>query len=429
MSKKEVDVNTSKKELVRELQVLRKENKTLKNQLSGNKETRDALKNADDKLIFEIRQRKQVEEQLKVLVADVERTNQELQDFAYIVSHDLKAPLRGISSLAKWLAEDYGDALDDGGRQYLTKLLARTKHMHNLIEGILQYSRVGRAKSEPKLLESQGVVTEVINNLAIPENITVNISGVLPKVYCDKMFLIQLFQNLIGNAIKHLGKPEGEISISCSDQGECREFCVKDNGVGIAERHFERIFKIFQTLTPTSSSMDSTGIGLSLVKKITERNGGAVRVESFVGKGSAFYFTIPKDPGSARAVNSYTVLLVDDNEDFVEIEAAVLEREGHKVICANSGKEAFNILKSYKNEIHITLTDVHMPGEDAHERYSKMRALRPEMKIFACTGTDQRDIIDHLEQDGLDGVIRKPFQVEELKRLIHNPIRPLKKKG
>lgn len=227
------------------------------------------------------------------LMGQVAKINRELNDFAYIVSHDLKAPLRAISQLADWLAEDYTEALDDAGKETLKVLKNRTVRMHSMIEGILQLSRVGRVEGKPEAVDTDKLAKQIIDSLAPPQNIRITVHDSLPPVVIDPLRLNQIFQNLISNAIKYMDKPEGLIEIGCTDTGEFHEFFVKDNGPGIEERHFERIFQIFQTLTP-KDEFESTGIGLSIVKKIIEQNGGRIWVESEVGKGSTFKFALPK---------------------------------------------------------------------------------------------------------------------------------------
>lgn len=243
--------------------------------------------------ISDISQSKYYEEVREALLADLKKANAELADFAYIVSHDLKAPLRAISSLAGWLAEDYADKIDDQGREQIGLLLKRTKRMHNLIEGILAYSRLGRIKPVLQAVDSRDAVRQVIEALDPPQSIPVRIDGHLPLVVYDRTHLEQLIQNLCSNAIKHMGKPAGSVAISCAERDKDWEFCVRDDGVGIEPTHFDRIFKIFQTLKPRDE-VESTGIGLTIVKKTVELYGGKVRVESEPGRGSAFFFTVPK---------------------------------------------------------------------------------------------------------------------------------------
>jgi PAS domain S-box-containing protein len=244
-------------------------------------------------VISDITQSKYYEEVREGLLQDLKRVNSELSDFAYIVSHDLKAPLRAISSLAGWLAEDYGDKLDEEGRSQLQLLLKRTKRMHNLIEGILTYSRLGRLKPTLVRLDSNEIVRQVIEALEPPPGIEVRIQGKLPEIVYDRTHIEQLFQNLISNAVKYMGRPQGQVTVACADRGDCWEFSVSDTGEGIPPEHFDRIFKIFQTLRPRDE-MESTGIGLTIVKKVVEQYAGRIWVESEVGRGSVFRFTVPK---------------------------------------------------------------------------------------------------------------------------------------
>ncbi len=228
------------------------------------------------------------------LMAELKEANNELQDFAHVVSHDLKAPLRGINSLVKWIAEDYGDILDDDGRRKIKGLSKRVKKMHNMIEAILKFSRTGLQKIDVEKLDVKTVIKESIEILMVPKDIIITIKDPMPKVIYAHTHLEQIFINLVGNAIKHMGKSGDKVAISSKELRDSWEICVQDNGIGIEERHLERIFNIFETLTEDDSG-ESTGIGLTLVKKLVERYNGEIRVKSTVGSGSAFFFTIPKD--------------------------------------------------------------------------------------------------------------------------------------
>ena len=241
----------------------------------------------------DITQRKQVQERQKTLLKELESANQELKDFAYIVSHDLKAPLRGISSLANWISTDYRDKLDDEGQELLNLLIGRTKRMDDLIDGILQYSRVGRIKEEKISVDLNTLVPEVIDLIAPPENITIEVENELPRLLCEKTHIQQIFQNLLSNAVKYMDKPKGMIKIGSILDGNYWRFSVSDNGPGIEEKYFEKIFLIFQTLAPRDE-LESTGVGLALVKKIIEMYGGEIWIESKSGDGSTFFFTLPQ---------------------------------------------------------------------------------------------------------------------------------------
>lgn len=241
----------------------------------------------------EMTERKHAQENLAQMVDEISAANDELKNFAYVVSHDLKAPLRAIGTLANWLSTDYADKFDDEGREHMRLLIGRVSRMDKLIDGILQYSRIGRVSEAPVRVDTRELAHEVLDSLAPPAGIRVTIEDNLPEVMGERTRIQQLLQNLLSNAIKHMGKEQGWIRISCAPDGEFWRFAVSDNGPGIEARHFDRIFQLFQTLAPRDK-VESTGVGLSLVKKIVEIYGGKVWVESRVGEGSTFFFTLPR---------------------------------------------------------------------------------------------------------------------------------------
>ncbi len=245
-------------------------------------------------IVKDITERKQAEEKRKQLFDEVKSANQELNDFAHIVSHDLKAPLYGIKTIADWISSDYQDKLDEDGKEQLGLLMNRVDRMYNLIDGILTYSRTGRTNEQREPVDLNELVHDIIDTLAVPENITVEVDDELPVISCDETRILQVFQNLLSNAIKYMDKPQGKITIDCVEESDLWKFSVSDNGPGIEEKDFERIFKIFQTGVPRDE-IDSTGVGLSVVKKIVEMYGGTIWIESQVNKGSTFIFTYPKN--------------------------------------------------------------------------------------------------------------------------------------
>ena len=244
------------------------------------------LKGANEQLRSEVSERKRTEIELT-------RSNKELEEFAYVVSHDLKAPLRGISSLSEWIADDYSDKLDDDGKRQLRLLKQRVGRMDNLISGILEYSRVGRSDNESKITDLNEIVSYAIDLIAAPPNISINLNAKLPHVLCHKVRVEQVFENLLSNAVRYIDKQNGEIRVGCTENDDFWKFQVADNGPGIDEKYFQKIFKLFETLQPKDNS-ESTGVGLALVKKIIDQHGGDVGVESKVGEGSIFWFTLPK---------------------------------------------------------------------------------------------------------------------------------------
>lgn len=225
---------------------------------------------------------------------ELKRLNDELSQFAHVVSHDLKAPLRAIVTLADFIVLDHKDGLGSTGKEQLQLLQGRAKRMGDLIEGILEYSQVEIEKSFTSKIEVQTVVRLVLNTLAPEGHININIQADLPIINADGIRIQQVFQNILSNAIKYCDQNKGKIELGFTDANDFWEFYVKDNGDGIDEKHHDRIFKIFQTLRPRDE-MENTGIGLTITKKIIETYGGNIWLESAKGSGTTFYFTLPKN--------------------------------------------------------------------------------------------------------------------------------------
>jgi two-component system sensor kinase FixL len=252
-------------------------------------------------VVRDITERKRAEQALEELNTALEttnldliRTNRELQEFAYITAHDLKTPLRAIGTLADWLSVDYADKFDEQGKEHVALLVTKAKQMSALIDDVLRYSGIGNSARKCQQVDLNQVLQEVIDEIAPPEHIDVTVQNPLPTMICKKTHIIQIFQNLISNAVKYADKPQSHIKVACVEQPETWMFSVSDNGPGIEEKYFEKIFKIFQTLAPRRG-VESTGIGLSIVKKLVELNRGKVWIESEIGKGSTFFFTLPKE--------------------------------------------------------------------------------------------------------------------------------------
>ena len=235
-----------------------------------------------------IKMNKQREE----LLDNLAHQNQELNDYAHMVSHDLKSPLRSIDALTAWLKEDYHSKLDRNGSKTLDLIRNNVSKMDTLISGILDYSTIDKSKTEFYNIDLNILLEDILSVIHIPKHISVKVVNKLPTIKGDKNRLQQLFQNIIDNAIKYNDKENGEVEVGVIDKNEYWEFYIKDNGKGIDEVYFEKIFKTFQKL---ENNPESTGIGLSIVKKIIEIYEGKIWVESKLGKETTFYFTIKKN--------------------------------------------------------------------------------------------------------------------------------------
>lgn len=230
--------------------------------------------------------------QLARLALALERSNRELDQFAYVASHDLKAPLRGIANLAQWIEEDLGDTVTDSTRQHLELLRGRVHRMEALIDGILEYSRAGRVSAEPEKVDVQQLAREIVDLLPVPPGVRVVLAPGLPTLLTDRVPLQQVLQNLLSNALKHSRGRSGDVQVSAEAVDGGYEFRVADAGPGIAPEFHDRIWGIFQTLE-ARDKVEGTGIGLALVKKTVEARGGRVWVDSDTGRGATFGFTWP----------------------------------------------------------------------------------------------------------------------------------------
>ena len=228
----------------------------------------------------------------KKILATLEERNQELYQFAHVVSHDLKAPLRAVSNLSQWIEDDLEGLLTADTQYQMTLLRSRVDRMATTIDDLLNYACIGQSNTIPEEFSVTELLCEVLDSLAPPPTFNIVISPNLPTLTTYRLHLFQVFANLIGNAICHHDRSDGSIHISSKDCGDLYEFTITDDGPGIEPENHEKIFAIFQSINPQNSP-DSTGIGLSIVKKIVETEGGTIRLESQLGQGATFYFTWP----------------------------------------------------------------------------------------------------------------------------------------
>lgn len=223
---------------------------------------------------------------------ELTQKNKELDQFAYIVSHDLKASLMGIEKIIQWMEEDHEREITPAVKKNIDLIRRRTNSLENMIDGLHEYARIGRAKKGLEKVDIKEMLHE-LTELMVPASFFVTLKGDMPIMVTEKLRLEQVFYNLIGNAVKHNNKTDGKINIHCCELGDYYEFSVNDDGPGIEAEHYNKIFMIFQTLQ-ARDAFESTGIGLAIVKKIIEEQKGIINVESELGKGTTFKFTWPK---------------------------------------------------------------------------------------------------------------------------------------
>ena len=269
------------------------------------------LERSNAALNTEVSERRRAERALQILNAtleqrvarrtgEAERRARELEQFAYVASHDLKAPLRGVSNLAAWLAEDLEGKLSPETREQLDLLRDRVARMHALIEGLLTYSRIGRSEGTIEMVDTAQLVADTVDSLAPPTGFRVLVAADMPVLPTDRLHLGQVFANLISNGIKHHHRNSGTLRVAGRDlNGHC-EFEVSDDGPGIPAEYHDKIFLMFQTLNVKDYQGD-TGIGLAFVKKLVEEHGGSITLDSAPGQGSRFRFTWAKESPETTA--------------------------------------------------------------------------------------------------------------------------------
>lgn len=223
------------------------------------------------------------------LLLNLEEQNQELRDYAHVVSHDLKSPIRNIETLVSWLKTDYSTLLDEKGIETFGLVSSNLEKMDQLIDGILRYSTIDKDETENYEIDLNKLVKKIIETLPKQEHLHIEVMNLLPCVEGDKHRMHQLFQNLIDNAIKYNNKTEIHIQIGASKTQNGHQFFIRDNGMGIEPAYYDKIFQIFQSL---HENQESTGIGLSVVKKIVSFYGGEIWVESIPDEGTTFHFTL-----------------------------------------------------------------------------------------------------------------------------------------
>ena len=253
------------------------------------------------KVTRDITERKMAEADLHDHVEKLKRSNQELDDFAYIASHDLKEPIRGLSNNAKFLQEDFAEIIGDGGHRRLNRMIYLCGRMESLVDDLLYFSRLGRQDLAAQKVDLNGVIRDIdlmMETTLREMNAKIVVPAPLPAIVCDVPRVTEVFRNLITNAVKYNDKPDKRVEVGVArHEGKVPVFYVRDNGIGIEPRFFSDIFRIFKRLNEEDDSVKGTGVGLTFVKKIIERHGGRIWLESEPGQGTTFYFTLQTPEG------------------------------------------------------------------------------------------------------------------------------------
>ena len=225
------------------------------------------------------------------LLQKLKHQNEQLSDYAHLVSHDLKSSIRSLSALLTWVKEDCGEKIGEESVSNLNLMEAKIEKMDKFLEDIINYSEIRAIDLKTNTIDLNEKVIKIIDSIDIPKNIKIVITDKLPVLKADARMLGQVFQNLLSNAVNFMDKEEGLVEVAVKDAEDFYTFSIKDNGPGIPKEYHEKIFKIFTTL---GYHEESTGMGLSIVKRVIDLYGGEIWLESEVSKGTTFYFTTPK---------------------------------------------------------------------------------------------------------------------------------------
>ncbi|NND60886.1 MAG: HAMP domain-containing protein [Gammaproteobacteria bacterium] len=236
----------------------------------------------------------EAEERQRRYMSELERSNRELDEFAYVASHDLRSPLQGIKSLAEWIAEDNAESLPQKSQRHLEQMQQRVGRLERLLDDLLQYSRAGRVHGTITDVDTRQLCLDTVALLDPPEGFAVNIAEQMPTMKTAPAPLEQVMRNLVNNALKHHDREQGVIDISCRPNGVFNEFTVRDDGPGIDPRYHDQVFKMFETLSPRDD-VEGSGMGLAVIKKTVESYGGTIRLESESERGASFTFSWPKE--------------------------------------------------------------------------------------------------------------------------------------
>ncbi|WP_413702297.1 ATP-binding protein [Psychromonas sp. KJ10-10] len=227
------------------------------------------------------------------ITEELKRSNKELNDFAYVASHDLKAPLRGIMQLALWIEEDIDDFADEDTKVNLSLLMNRTKRLEKLLEDLLDYSHIGRKEGDIQEIDTKEVVLNIFDLQCPSHDISLVCQEDMPVIKSSVSPFETIIRNLIGNAIKHNNRTDGVITVSSKEFPRYYQFSIKDNGPGIPEQYHQQIFELFKTLQPRDE-VEGSGMGLAIIKKLLDHHNGSITVESDGKEGTCFTFTWPK---------------------------------------------------------------------------------------------------------------------------------------